>query len=338
MGLSEPLVMDNPMNRRALINGLIRSICVFVTDTTVVLLLIHFWNLMWFLVFSVTIGVMSLVPFLVAWRGEHKSRPYRVGISNDDITLYWGHSRAPQMVRWGDVLSVFAPSEDKTQKRDTRHKGDIWIRTPLSSKDRTRIKVDREVALVVRGRYRAMMGKDIPQHIWDADRSNEGTLVLENPHNHKWFILVALTGIYQVSLGIILLFLVKTIVELSGPIFFWSFGGFFIVLAIGREFLRRPTSVTIHEDGIILRFRFLEERTIRWGNILWINPPAGDDDAWKGDWRKEGLIRANERAMYPITFKIRREIDIHYYKKMGRRPMTQSEYYRSIGKKPPFSY
>ena len=80
---------------------------------------------------------------------------------------------------------------------------------------------------------------------------------------------------------------------LVGPIILWPIGSFFFVGIMWKEYIHKPKSVVITDDGPLLKLRFGREVHIAWDDILWISAsPGGTSEEMEGVSGRVGDIKA----------------------------------------------
>jgi hypothetical protein len=115
--------------------------------------------------------------------------------------------------------------------------------------------------------------------------------------------------------------------SLSGAILFWSIGSFFFCGIMWKEYIHKPKSVVITDDGLLLKLRFGREVHIAWDDILWISAsPGGTSEDVEGVSGRVGAIKATRGVFYMATYEVGRAAQERYSQAMGRRPMTRDQY------------
>jgi len=114
---------------------------------------------------------------------------------------------------------------------------------------------------------------------------------------------------------------------LVGPIILWPIGSFFFCGIMWKEYIHRPKSVVITDDGLLLKLRFGREVRIAWDDILWISAsPGGTSEDVEGVSGRVGAIKATKGVFYMATYEVGRAAQERYSQVMGRRPMTRDQY------------
>lgn len=114
---------------------------------------------------------------------------------------------------------------------------------------------------------------------------------------------------------------------LLGLIIFWSIGSFFLIGIMWKEYIHKPRTVTISDDGLLLKLRFGREARIAWDDILWISAsPGGTSEDVEGVSGRVGAIKATKSTFYSVSYEIGRDARERYIQVIGRRPMTRDQY------------
>jgi hypothetical protein len=167
--MNNEIIMDNPKDKKILIQRLIASLCVFVIITSFVLWRFTSWSITTFLIMTVVIILCSSFPFLTAWRSEYLWRPYSVEIREDGLLLHRYYHKEPRLVSWEQIISFYAPPGDPAKQ--TKHysqDGDFWVWKQSKEGKKEMILVNWRIAIAARERYMEKMGHYPPLKLKDA--------------------------------------------------------------------------------------------------------------------------------------------------------------------------
>lgn len=151
-----------------------------------------------------------------------------------------------------------------------------------------------------------------------------------NPINIPYFLSILIPSALAFIFGLIN-FIEGGDKSLPGALLFWSIASFFFIGIMWKEYIHKPKSVVITDDGLLLKLRFGREVRIRWEEILWISasPEKGKDA--EGVSGRVGAIKANRSTFYSVSYEIGRDARERYIRVMGRRPLTRAQYIK-LGK------
>ncbi len=154
-------------------------------------------------------------------------------------------------------------------------------------------------------------------------RNNEAEYL--NPINAPYFLSMILAITFEFALGY-MIFSDGSDKSLPGAILFWSIGSFFLIGIMWKEYIHKPKSVVITDDGLLLKLRFGREVRIGWEDILWISASTGKGTDAEGVSGKGGGIKATKSTFYSVSYEIGRDARDKYIQVMGRRPLTRTQY------------
>jgi hypothetical protein len=156
------------------------------------------------------------------------------------------------------------------------------------------------------------------------DMKNNGT-EYPNPINAPYFLSMMLAIAFEFALGY-MIFSDGSDKSLPGAILFWSIGSFFLIGIMWKEYIHKPRSVTISDNGLFLQLRFGRVVHIRWEEILWISASNGKSADAEGVSGKGGGIKATKSTFYSVSYDVGRNAREKYIQVMGRRPLTRAQY------------
>jgi hypothetical protein len=154
-------------------------------------------------------------------------------------------------------------------------------------------------------------------------RNNEAEYL--NPINAPYFLSMILAIAFEFTLGY-MIFSDGSDKSLPVAPLFWSIGSFFFVGIMWKEYIHKPKSITISDNGLLLKLRFGRMVHISWEEILWISASTGKGADAEGVSGKGGGIKATRSTFYSVSYEIGRDAQEKYTQVMGRRPMTRDQY------------
>jgi len=145
-----------------------------------------------------------------------------------------------------------------------------------------------------------------------------------NPVNTKFIALILIVASISIILGFILIDGSSS--HIIGSIILVGYGVLAIILVTYREFVHRPISVIIIDDGLIMSFRFSGQKKILWSDIEWLSVSQGNSTSAQGKWDKYGSIKLVNEYFYSLTYEIAHKIKITYFNYNERFPKTKEEF------------
>jgi hypothetical protein len=137
------------------------------------------------------------------------------------------------------------------------------------------------------------------------------------------------------ALGSIFVVIITSVILIGGSLSIYYFTGllfslitcsiaYFLVLGVvfDLEFIRRPISIQITRDEIILKFRLKETLVLKLEDIEWAVLDPGDA-TFVGKLNRRGNIKfKNFRSMTPLAYEPVCELVERYHDKFGKTPMV----------------
>ena len=110
--------------------------------------------------------------------------------------------------------------------------------------------------------------------------------------------------------------IVASVLDSSDTFFIWLILAFIPLIVVWRmEFLHKPNSVIIQSDGILLVFRYHENKKFEWKELEWININRDANRGIFGRLNIGGMLKISKHLSYPISQQIG-NIIIHEYNEM----------------------
>lgn len=153
----------------------------------------------------------------------------------------------------------------------------------------------------------------------------EPEIELSNPPNRSFLIVDMAQSMIIFFIGILML--PGEGFKIIVPMMMFSFSAIILLLTSYRQIIHRPKSITVKNDGVLLKFRITRPILLGWEDVMYIvdsNPSRifhwGEDD---------GALKPINGYFYSVTFKAASEIKKAYHERTGRYPMTRDEYLRT---------
>lgn len=90
-----------------------------------------------------------------------------------------------------------------------------------------------------------------------------------------------------------------------------------------REYVIRPKTVSLRDDGIVLHFRLRRDRFFPWDDIKGIySKPGPERTKWGRNIGKGGVRMRSIDTFFLVSYPISQAIISRYTKENGRRPYT----------------
>ncbi len=145
----------------------------------------------------------------------------------------------------------------------------------------------------------------------------------DNPQDNKFVLLVGSICMMCFLLGAVGFFVKGgSVVVLLGMTLI---GAVFLIGIWGREYVHRPRSIVVEEDGVRLAFRYSLERYVPWDEIKWIDALPGDNTSTIGRWQRDGMMQLKKGLPFPLTYEVAHTIVQAYAKYKGRNPPTSRD-------------
>ncbi|GEM_PF-4356899 len=140
----------------------------------------------------------------------------------------------------------------------------------------------------------------------------------ENPRQINDIVMWAAVGTCSLAMGIWLL---------SGGVDVLSVGytailpTTFYLATFYRNYWHFPTSVDIHDNGIVLYYPLSRKREVSWPQIKSVYSNPGDLSTFIGRWMRAGGVELHGiRSANPLSYEISEVIRTKYREAMGRYP------------------
>ncbi|MHA1806795.1 MAG: hypothetical protein ACTSX2_04415 [Candidatus Thorarchaeota archaeon] len=140
--------------------------------------------------------------------------------------------------------------------------------------------------------------------------------VYSNPSDSRFVLtVIAIAFIFGYGLGIIGFLLKSGSYLVLGVM--WAIGTVLILSVWFREYYRRPISIQIDDDEIILHFRYREQKNVKWGEIGGV---IADSSHHGSFYQRGGGLLVDGKNPYMITREIAESIIEGYRKEFGKHP------------------
>jgi hypothetical protein len=143
-------------------------------------------------------------------------------------------------------------------------------------------------------------------------------VIINPPDKYDLFLIwMAFIGIVAVSFSLFVIF--NTIFSLGGIIA----GSTYIIADYYRQYVIKPESVAIQENGIVFRFRFRPDCYVPWDEVVGVYSNPGPEPNRLGKTTAAGgvKIRFNDNfKFYRVSYRISREIIVSYREVRGEEP------------------
>lgn len=100
-------------------------------------------------------------------------------------------------------------------------------------------------------------------------------------------------------------------------------GSITVIVAYCRQYILRPESITVKNQGVVLHFRFRQDRFVPWDDIEGIYSKPGPDWTKWGKGVGEGGIKVSSiKKFYLVSYPISKAVIGGYTSAKGRSPYT----------------